>query len=278
MGLLERPLNYSALTLTKQLPGSGRAGSLRIGRSPVYPQSNLGHIPLWVERQWDKEALLRRRQEVGSRQFERGYRQKAYTDAERTFPSFMKCKKPMKILDLFVPKVWLCYSGVDLASESRPGTVIVTLARSPEGIKMPVDIRRGSWGGADTVAQMFDVASKWMPVTMYVENNALQDYVRQWALEKARDFPVQGYHTGKQKADPIEGLAGIEVEMENSSWIIPGKEYEGHLLNCECPWCIWEREMTNYPQSETTDCVMATWFAREAARSAGEPGLFFAGG
>jgi hypothetical protein len=227
-------------------------------------------IPLWTEGGFGKDRLLHIREERGSAAFERGFRQHAMTDEDRTFPSFVKCKKPLSLQDLELEvQTWSKYAGVDPASESRPGSAIFVVAKSPTGLRLPIEIRRGSWTGSDLVANISDVVNKYGLQVCMVENNALQGWIMQWALEKDKSLPLKGYHTGKQKQDELEGLPGLEVEMENGSWIFPSKEWDGHKGSCQCGWCQWEREMLDYPQSETSDCVMAMWFAREASRKGG---------
>jgi hypothetical protein len=39
-----------------------------------------------------------------------------------------------------------------------------------------------------------------------------------------------------------------------------------HEPDCECGFCIWKKEMGAHPVGEAADTVMASWFAREAAR------------
>ena len=224
-------------------------------------------IPLWHEGGFDKARLVHIEKERGHQAFERGFRQKAMTDEDRLFPSFLKCKRPIKIADMESQiETWPKYSGVDPASESRPGSVIFTIAKSPQGVRMPIEIRRGQWSGSDLVLQLSEAVRKHRVQICMVENNAVQDWIRQWALEKDKSLPLKGYHTGHQKQDEIEGLPGLEVEMENGSWLFPAGEWDRHPGSCQCSWCMWENEMLNYPQSETSDCVMAMWFAREAGR------------
>lgn len=243
------------------------------GMAATSPDSYRGRtftLPLWTEGGFGKDRLLHIHQERGSAAFERGFRQHAMTDEDRTFPSFLKCKKPLHLSDMEAEiQEWPKYSGVDPSSESRPGSAIFTLAKSPKGLRLPIEIRRGQWSGSDLVANIADSVNKWGVQICMVENNALQDIIRQWALEKDMSLPLKGYHTGHQKQDEIEGLPGMEVEMENASWLFAAKEWDGHPGSCQCGWCQWEREMLSYPQAETSDCVMAMWFAREASRKGG---------
>ena len=103
------------------------------------------------------------------------------------------------------------------------------------------------------------------PTTFMVENNAYQAALAQWGLELNATLPVQWFVTGKNKADPILGLPGLEVEFENQGWIIPRPE---HALDCTCDWCRLWMELVGHPLAASDDMVMALWFAREAARKA----------
>ena len=61
------------------------------------------------------------------------------------------------------------------------------------------------------------------------------------------------------------GLPGLAAEMERGGWLVPLK---GHEVTCSCGLCQWLIELENYPL-DFTDGVMASWFAREAARAGG---------
>jgi hypothetical protein len=79
----------------------------------------------------------------------------------------------------------------------------------------------------------------------------------------ALPLPLVSHTTGIQKRDPVVGLPGIATEMDNGYWVIPAK---GHEPACPCGICHWREEMASYPFHPYTDCVMACWFFREAAR------------
>lgn len=223
-------------------------------------------LPTWDEGGFTPDKLMKIYQERGKPAFERGFRQRAMTDEDKLFPHFLKCKKSIKIADLGEIDYWKRYTGVDPASDARPGSVIFTLAKSPKGVKVPIEIRRGQWKGRDLVDQISEAVNRNRSQICMVENNAMQDWIRQWALELDRSLPLEGYHTGRQKMDEFEGLPSMDVEMDNESWLFCGGEWAGHEPNCQCGWCMWEKEMLDYPQSETSDTTMAMWFAREASR------------
>jgi hypothetical protein len=102
-----------------------------------------------------------------------------------------------------------------------------------------------------------------------VENNAAQDYMRQW-LQSYTAVPVRGYTTGRTKAHPTLGVESLAVEMENGKWIIPSDQHGRSHPEIEA-WC---NECLFYsPSAHTGDRLMAAFFAREAARQVGSVGV-----
>jgi len=217
-------------------------------------------IPLWDK--WPKEKLIARHNEIGSRAFNRGYRQEALSDEDRTFNYYLNIfKKGIKISDV-VRRDWPRVGGMDPFGQ---WVVIFTLALSPEGRRYPVEIRRGKWDPKVAVMELIDSYRMHKHQIICVENNAAQSAIRQWALEKgSAGMPLVPFTTGSQKAHPELGLPGMNVEFENGSWVVADPE---HGLDCQCAWCIWKMELRTHPVSTTADTVMASWLAREAARA-----------
>lgn len=210
---------------------------------------------------------MKRRGEIGSRSFARGFRQETLDDLSRTFPSATKCAvenlKPLEYMSAH----WPIYTGVDLSSDKRPGNAIVSVAQRPSDRKrLLISVRTGEWTSPQLWRELEEEDRRFRPVVFMVENNAYQDALLEWGRELNASLPVQGFTTGKNKADPILGLPGMEVEFENSAWMIP--RYD-HALDCVCGWCRLWMELTGHPIAESTDVVMALWFAREGARGAG---------
>jgi hypothetical protein len=219
-------------------------------------------LPLWEE-QWPKNRLIKQFKDLGPRAFNRGYRQEALSDEDRTFPSYQKVfKYGVRWQDLVRPE-WPRVGGMDPFGQQ---VVIFTLAIDPHGRRFPIDIRRGKWNSTRAVNELISAYKDHKHQIICVENNAAQDAIVQWALEKGeRSMPIAAFTTGKQKADPAMGLPGMEVEFCNDSWICAmGKEHEP---DCECGFCVWYKELQNHPIGVASDTVMASWFAREAARA-----------
>lgn len=219
-------------------------------------------LPLW-EAAWPKEKLIKQFKVLGPRAFNRGYRQEAMSDDDRTFPSYQKVfKYGVRWQDLVRPD-WPRVMGIDPFGQQ---VVIFTLALDFHARRFPIDIRRGKWDPTRTVNELIDAYKTHRPQIICVENNAAQEAIIQWALEKGeRSMPIVAFTTGKQKADPAMGLPGMEVEFCNDSWICAmGKEHEP---DCECGFCVWYKELRSHPIAAEADTVMASWFAREAARA-----------
>lgn len=229
--------------------------------SPIKGRFN---IPLWD--QWPKEKLIKRYNEIGQRAFNRGYRQDALSDEDRTFPCYEKVfKYGVGVRDIVRPE-WPRVGGMDPFGKF---VVIFTLALSPDGRRYPIEIRRGKWGPTKAVLQLIDAYNTHHHQLICVENNAAQDAIRQWALEKGgASMPLKPFTTGSNKADIMVGLPGMAVEFENDSWIAAMGEVQ-HQPDCACGFCIWKRELSEHPVGEAADTVMASWLAREAARAIG---------
>jgi len=133
----------------------------------------INSIPLPA--QWTPQVMKQKYGNVGPREFDRGFRQMALSDDEKLFKSFMKClKSGFRFSDVVDPS-FPTYTGVDLASDKRPGTVIFTVAKDHKtGIRYPIDIRRGSWSSPETAHHLQDVDRKYNPQIIMIENNAYQ--------------------------------------------------------------------------------------------------------
>ncbi len=220
--------------------------------------------------------LLQKKEAEEPRTFQRGFRLIALSDSERTFPSFEDSRSHGVSLGEVRRSGWMKFSGVDLSSQTRPGNAIVTIAIEPSTHRRyPVDIRFGAWRSNETASEIAAVNEAYRPNVIMVENNAYQDSLLDWctANKGQNDFwmKLEPYTTGKQKADPLLGLPGLQVEFKHKSWVIPYDEYETHNPACPCGWCRWDREFRTHPIGATSDLVMATWFARAAAEMFGYP-------
>lgn len=103
-----------------------------------------------------------------------------------------------------------------------------------------------------------------------VVHNA-QDFVRQFALQRNMSLPVDGYQTGRAKADPTFGVEGIFVELANGAWAFPTDRY-GHVdprVQRVIDACLYYN-----PEKHTDDVLMALWLATTKAREWGMMSTF----
>jgi hypothetical protein len=226
-------------------------------------------VPVWEPR-WTPENL-QREAERNPRAFARGFRMQAYSDEELMFPSFKSCYSRGLVVGEVSRRGWPVFVGVDLASDRRPGNVIVALAMDPQTRRrVPLEIVYGAWTSPETAQQISQLCGRHPNVRyIMVENNAYQQSLIDWIRHACKDYAsfwmkVESFTTGKNKADPQYGLPSLEVEFKNQAWAIPYDEFGGHSPSCRCGWCLWTSQMTMYPRGARDDAVMACWFAREA--------------
>ena len=160
-------------------------------------------------------------------------------------------------------------TGVDPSGPNREGFAIFTLAcEMQKHIRVPLDIRIGAWKGREPVDQCLEVFEIWKPDVFVVENNAIQDRIKDWMQDAGGGaLQTKAFQTGRQKADPEAGVPGMDIEFSNDLWYI-ALGHVDHRRNpeCGCAWCRWIKEMKYYPTHSTNDILMACWFAREEVR------------
>jgi hypothetical protein len=154
------------------------------------------------------------------------------------------------------------FTGVDLAVQQHSAadlTVLTTIMVHPGGKKEVIWIESGRWAGPDIVERIKDHYRRYNS-TIMVENNAAQDYIRQYVA--AAGVPVKGYTTGRNKAHPDFGVNHLATEMETNQWMFPNKD---GVPPRELDSLI--TEMYQYdPKAHTGDRLMSLFFAREAYR------------
>jgi len=233
-------------------------------------------VKLWDR--WNEQMLRDRRADLGAKAFSRGYYLESISDEDLTFPSFHKMLQYEIGTELWEGQEnWAKFCGVDVSSNNRAGCAIVTVGVDGVGKRFPLEIKVGAWKSPEFVQQLEETYNRFRHQVILVENNAVQTMLVDWLQEKKTWMPVEGFHTGKQKADPNVGLPSLNLEFENEAWALPMKLVEGHGSLCElgerikdkpqpCAWCRFIAEFAGHPEYESSDLVMATWFAREAIR------------
>jgi hypothetical protein len=224
----------------------------------------------WSDRQTE-DFLRQKRQSLGSRAFARGYQQNALSDAEKLFPHFNDCVFPGSDAWSFINRDWLTVAGLDLAGKSRRGTCLVILAICPDSTRtrVPVAVEFGAWNSTEIALHVSDAIKTWQIRHTMIEDNSLQDAIIDLIELTSPGLELSGFTTGWNKRDPDIGLPSLDREFERRMWRIPDPH---DSEECTCDYCIWLRQMQNYPAVDSADGVMAAWFAREAAVELG-PGL-----
>lgn len=167
---------------------------------------------------------------------------------------------------------WACFTGVDLGVGQEEGhdlTVLFTIALDERKRKVVVDIQAGRWTSPEIILRLQQVIWRYNS-QVFVEDNAAQSFITQWAGQDG--MPVRGFTTtAGKKYDEHFGIESLAVEMRNGGWVIPNpphRERTAAYSEIEA----WIQEMLFYtPDSHTGDRLMASWLARECARSAGAP-------
>jgi len=260
---------WSKADLTHELMKNKRFKTLKIEVGPDYQT-------IWEDR-WPRERLVEKRESIGSVEYDRNFRHLVVSDEDRIFSDYVLSRLPNDRLGIEdIPDSWSKFGGIDLAISKRLDsayTVMFTIAVNPENNHRVVcEIARGRYSSPETaqmIARQFD---KWKHQMIYLETNGYQRAIKEW-MEVAgySIIPMRSFFTGAtSKMDIATGVSSIGVEMENGNWEIPMKNHEESGMiggdQCRCSFHKYLTELRHYPLSETTDIVMASWLAREAAR------------
>lgn len=225
---------------------------------------------LWPE-QWDAARLSQRIEELGlvearrqlrciayasgSSQFDIEWFDRAFTLGEQLWGTTFG-----KLLPRFLARYdghLPVKTGVDLGVSRKEGadfTSMFTIAVDGAGRRFPIHVERGKWTGPEIINRLARVHALYGG-EIIVENNAAQDYLLQWAQEKG--IVVRATTTGSSKADPRFGVPSIAQELEQGLWALP-LEPQIHQWRADC--------LAYSPDKHVGDTLMASWFAREAAR------------
>lgn len=167
-----------------------------------------------------------------------------------------------------------CYTGVDLGMSPRKRrayagaeqgeglTVIFTIAVDERARRIVVGVESGRWTAPEILTRIQSAHQRYES-NVLVEDNGAQSFLVQWA--GTRGIPVTPFTTGRNKHDETYGIESLAVEMRSGLWVIPSGQ-DGNTLDPEV--AAWVSEMLHYsPEGHTGDRLMASWFAREGARS-----------
>ncbi len=159
------------------------------------------------------------------------------------------------------------YTGLDLGVGSKSKhdkTAFFTFEVQDDNSRRVLDIESGRMSGPRILDKIADKTKRFKSA-LAVENNAAQDYIRQFALEKQKDLKVHAHTTTQANKLNLDfGVESVFTELRNGAWIIPC-ERNG---KCHPEVQQWIDDMIYYqpPPAHTGDHLMACWVGREAAR------------
>ena len=156
-------------------------------------------------------------------------------------------------------------TGVDIgvADKQHSGLCVVfTVLVQRDGKRRILNIESGKgWTGPELIRRIVSAVNRYGALA-YVESNAAQKFIVDFATEdQAR--AIRAFNTGSNKRDPVFGVESLATEIEQVKWLIPC----GPGGVCHPEVSAWIDDCLYYnPAAHTGDRLMASWFAREAAR------------
>jgi hypothetical protein len=287
-------------TLAGRLVANGRVYAVGTAWHPDDLQHRFARTPGWAakrfpvigddgelswESQWPRERIELKRAELGPLEFARQMMCVSRDDEEARFKrewidACMKRGEGMKLIYSLDEAQGLepalesmvrlgaarVYTGVDLGVQKKKSSdysTLFTVAVMEDASRRILNVEAGKWSGPEIIDKIVDNHRRYNSICV-VENNAAQDFILQFAREKTA-VPLIPFTTGRNKAHPEFGIESLAAELANGKWIIPNDFGELHpALDA------WVTELLYYdPNGHTGDRLMASWFAREGARSSG---------
>jgi len=223
---------------------------------------------LWPAR-WSLARLKARREELTPYRYAQQMLCKAVSDETSRFDLdwFARCIREGKGLPFPSPAgMEITVTGVDLGVKrkaSNDETAIVTAGLDSLTHKRRIlNILHGRWRKREIIARCGAVWRKYGGVFM-VEDNAAQNYLTQ-DLQEDTPIPVWPYYTkGPRKHDPVFGIEGWGVELENRKWEIPA-DARGHVH--DAIQLLIDQALEWKPTEHTGDVLMALYLALEGIR------------
>lgn len=223
---------------------------------------------IWPER-WSAERIARFREEVGKAECDRQLFCEARSDSDSRFKKewFTLCMRRGNGLSMSrglveLPEGYRTYTGVDLSTgEGKDLTCLFTILVHPDGSREVLNVSSGRWTSPEIVDRIVEAHEAFHSIVV-VESNGAQKFIVQFTKHLSA-VPVRAFNTGANKVSQDFGVESMAVELENGKWIIPN-----HHGECEPEINDWIHEMLSYsPTQHTGDRLMASWIAREGARS-----------
>jgi hypothetical protein len=234
-----------------------------------YPVVDVAGNPRWPER-WSLERIAEKVKELGPIEAQRQLMCEARDDSTARFKRDwieigLRLGEGTSLASALhvLPPGYRTYTGVDLAVQQKDAsdsTCLFTIAIDPHGNRNVLNIDAGKWSGPEIVVKINQAHQRYQSIVI-VENNAAQDFIRQFAIAGSA-VPIIPFTTGRNKAHPEFGIESIATEMAQGKWRIPN--YNGKM---HPEVALWVDEMLFYsPAAHTGDRLMSSWFAREGAR------------
>jgi hypothetical protein len=235
-------------------------------------------VPLWPERYGRPEIeRLRSDYRTAMAEYNQLYRCQCRSDEDSKVKVawIEACKEEARKRDIFTfTAKWdpttqgRTFTGVDLAVGKRKSnnrTSLFTFAVLPDQYRRILRIDSGRYDGS-TVIDLLTMHFEAYGSIIRVENNAAQDFLRQWARERNKSLPIRGVPTGKNKSNKEHGVESMFIEIEGGIWLIPNDPIGGVHEAVQ----RWIDSMLYYdPNKHTGDELMSSWLAREQARQSG---------
>jgi hypothetical protein len=242
------------------------------------PRNDRGHVssettPLWpVRYSWDEIRSLRESSGHGLQRFNQLYMCvcRAEETAKCKVEWIERCKEAGRGIATSARYTGsgLTITGVDLAvgkGAQYDNTALFTFEQLDDGRRRILDVDFGQWDAPTIVGKIIAKNEQFRSLVM-VENNAAQDYIRQFVLARNASIPIKAHTTGRNRAHPEYGIEGLFIELQNGAWIIPCT-----LAGTMAPGVAkWVEECLYYqPEKHPGDVLMASWLAIELARQMG---------
>lgn len=165
------------------------------------------------------------------------------------------------------PREFMAVTGVDVAISKKSSadlSCLFTILLWPDGLRQVLEVQSGRWSGPELVDRIVSVHERFGSIVV-VETNAAQGFVLQWSKERVPGMPLRSFITGRNKLSLEYGIESLASEFANAMWLIPCRSGD-RLVEPEIR--AWISEALDYdPRAHTGDRLMASWIAREYARS-----------
>lgn len=239
-------------------------------------------VPLWPER-YSKEALARKRREIGTVRFTREFQVEPIADDMSLFPKMLFEGSPVEQMSVVLGmpgSFWeragvTTYIGVDFALSSTAQadyTVIWVMGLDRFGNRWIIDIKRGKGLSYQRQLSMVNAAGRrYKPALIFVEANQAQRIFGD-ELIRLTDLPIKLFTTTAAKHKLDKGIPSLRVLLENAKFRIP--RGDARSVEITDTW-IDEMRAITWQDGEVRsvaphdDTVFACWICDQAIRLGG---------